>query len=120
MRALFDTNILIDFLNGIDAAKHELARYKAPAISVITWIEVMVGAKSSAEAETRRFLAGFEQIGVTPEVASRAVTLRRLDRMRVPDAIILATAQTENILLVTRDAKEFSSDMPGIRIPYKL
>lgn len=120
MRALFDTNILIDFLNGVDAARRELARYSAPAISVITWIEVMVGAKAEAETETRRFLAGFEQIGVRPDIATRAVTLRKLDRMRVPDAIILATAQTENIILVTRDTKEFSADMPGIRIPYRL
>lgn len=120
MRALFDTNILIDFLNGIEAARSELARYSAPAISVITWIEVLVGAEAEAEAQTRRFLAGFEQIGVTPAIADRAVTLRKLDRMRVPDAIILATAQTENIILVTRDTKEFSADMPGIRIPYRL
>lgn len=120
MRALFDTNILIDFLNGIEAARRELARYSAPAISVITWIEVLVGAKAETEADTKRFLAGFEQIGITPDIAARAVTLRKLDRMRIPDAIILATAQTENIVLVTRATKEFSADMPGIRIPYKL
>ena len=120
MRALFDSNILIDFLNGEGAAKAELARYQQPAISVITWIEVLVGAKANTEPETRRFLAAFEQIGVTPEIADRAVTLRKLDRMRVPDAIILATAQTQNIVLVTRDTKEFSAGMPGIRIPYKL
>lgn len=120
MRALFDTNILIDFLNGIEVARKELSRYERPAISVVTWIEVLVGAKANAEAETRKFLAGFEQIGVTPQVADRAVTLRKVDRMKVPDAIILATAQTENIVLVTRDAKEFSADMPGIRVPYRL
>jgi predicted nucleic acid-binding protein len=120
LRALFDTNILIDFLNGLEPARRELARYHAPAISIITWIEVMVGAKAEAEGATRRFLAGFEQIGVTVDIANRAVTLRKLDRMRVPDAIILATAQTESIVLVTRDTKEFSADMPGIRIPYKL
>ena len=120
MRALFDSNILIDFLNGVEAARHELGRYRQPAISVVTWIEVLVGASAATESPTRRFLAAFEQIGVSPEIADRAVTLRRLDRMRVPDAIILATAQTQNIVLVTRDTKEFSEDMPGIRIPYRL
>lgn len=120
MRALLDTNILIDFLNGIEAARRELARYGSPAISVITWIEVLVGAKPATEADTRRFLAGFEHIGVTPEIADRAVALRKAERMRVPDAIILATAQTQNILLVTRDTKQFSADAPGIRVPYKL
>jgi predicted nucleic acid-binding protein len=29
LRALFDTNVLIDYLNGIDAAKAELARASA-------------------------------------------------------------------------------------------
>lgn len=120
MRALLDTNILIDYLNGVEVARLELARYKKPAISIITWIEVLVGAAVAAETATRKFLAAFELIGVTPEIAERAVTLRKLDRMRVPDAIILATAQTENIILVTRDTKEFSPDMPGVRIPYRL
>ena len=120
LRALFDSNILIDYLNGVNAAHAELRRYQQPAISIVSWIEVLVGALAGEEAVTRKFLATFEHIGVTPKIADRAVTLRRLDRMRVPDAIILATAQTENILLVTRDTKEFSSDLPGIRIPYNL
>ena len=39
MKAVFDTNILIDYLNGIDAAKVELARYSLRQISVISFIE---------------------------------------------------------------------------------
>lgn len=35
-KALFDTNILIDYLNSIDAAKNELSRYASRAISTIT------------------------------------------------------------------------------------
>ncbi len=33
MKALFDTNILIDYLNGIGAARNELALYEQPMIS---------------------------------------------------------------------------------------
>jgi len=33
MRALFDTNILIDYLKGIGAAKNEIARYEKPLIT---------------------------------------------------------------------------------------
>jgi hypothetical protein len=33
VRALFDTNVLIDYLNGVGAAKKELARYEYRAIS---------------------------------------------------------------------------------------
>ena len=45
---LFDTNILIDYLNGIPQAREVLTEYHAnPAISAITWMEVMVGAKKT-------------------------------------------------------------------------
>ena len=43
VKALLDTNILIDFLRGLPAARDELNRYEDKAISVITWMEVMVG-----------------------------------------------------------------------------
>ena len=120
MRALFDTNVLIDYLNGVEAAKEELARYERPAISVISWIEVLAGTRREVEAETRSFLAGFERIELTQVIADRAVTLRRANKMRIPDAIILGTARAENVLLVTRNTKDFRADEPGIRVPYRL
>lgn len=50
-RALFDTNILIDYLNGIPQAKDVLTEYHInPAISAITWMEVMVVPKTGAGA----------------------------------------------------------------------
>jgi hypothetical protein len=120
LRALFDTNILIDYLNGIAAAKAEMARYQQPAISVISWIEVLAGTRPGVEAETRKFLASFERIELTEKIADRAVALRRTAKMRVPDAIILATARVENLVLVTRNTKDFPADAPGIRVPYQI
>jgi hypothetical protein len=120
LRALFDTNILIDYLNGVDDAKTELARYERPAISVISWIEVLAGTKSDVEAETRKFLAIFERVELNEAIADRAVALRRSAKMRVPDAIILATARVENLVLVTRNTKDFPAHEPGIRIPYRI
>jgi predicted nucleic acid-binding protein len=43
VRALFDTNVLIDYLNGVEAAKKEMVLYEHHAISTITWMEVLVG-----------------------------------------------------------------------------
>ena len=120
MRALFDTNILIDYLNGAEAAKLELVRYERPAISIISWIEVLAGARPAVEADTRKFLATFERIELTEVIAGRAVVLRRGSKMRIPDAIILATARAENLVLVTRNTKDFQADGPGIRVPYRL
>jgi predicted nucleic acid-binding protein len=120
LRALFDTNVLIDYLNGIEAAKVELARYEHRAISVISWIEVLAGTKPAVESDTRKFLATFERVELTTAIADRAVALRRAAKMRVPDAIILASARAENLLLVTRNTKDFPADEPGIRVPYRV
>ena len=73
MRALFDTNILIDYLNGVAAAQAEIARYQRPAISVISWIEVLAGTRPGVEAETRKFLSSFERLELTEQLADRAV-----------------------------------------------
>ena len=43
MIALFDSNIGLDYLNGIpQAAAAELAQYKQAHISPITWVEAQV------------------------------------------------------------------------------
>jgi predicted nucleic acid-binding protein len=120
LRALFDTNILIDYLNGVEAAKAEVERYERPVISVISWIEVLVGAKAGLEAATRKFLSSFERIELTERIADKAVLIRRAAKISVPDAIILASAQIENLMLVTRNTKDFTADTPGIRVPYRL
>lgn len=116
--ALFDTNIVIDHLNGIPQARVEIERYDDRAISIITWIEVMVGANAEIAAATEHFLGGFVIVALTGEIAERAVSLRRSRRIRLPDAVIWATAQAEKRLLVTRNTKDFPVDDPGIREPY--
>lgn len=121
LRAVFDTNILIDYLGGIDAAKEELASYDAPAVSVVTWMEVLCGARSPVEENLlRRFLNRFEIIELTRSIATRAVAVRQALRLRLPDAIILATANELSCLLVTRNTRDFSADSVGIRVPYTL
>ncbi len=120
MKALLDTNILIDYLNGIEAARAEMARHERRAISVISWIEVLAGTKPAVDASTRQFLSTFERIELTEAIADRAVALRRSPGLRIPDAVILATAKVENLLLVTRNTKDFPADEPGIRVPYEV
>ena len=120
MKALFDSNILIDYLNGIAAAKNEFRHYESRAISVVTWMEVMVGGKLDDDEITRKFLASFEVIAVTESVAERAVKLRREQRMKLPDAIILASAFEHGLLLVTRNSKDFDARLPSVRIPYSV
>ena len=120
VKALLDTNILVDFLRGVPAARDELNRYSDKAISVITWMEVMAGAPMAAVHSTRDFLNGFVLIELDQRVAKRAVTLRREHRLKLPDAIVWASAQVHAMLLVTRDTKGFRPDDPGVRMPYRV
>jgi predicted nucleic acid-binding protein len=118
---LYDTNILIDHLNGIAKATRELQRTGDPAISMITWIEVMTGASSpSEEAVLRSFLLNFECLPVSGAVAERAAVVRREMRIKMPDAIILATAEVSGRVLVTRNVKDFPSGMRGVKVPYEV
>ena len=121
MKAVFDTNILIDYLNGIEAAKAELARYRARQISIITFIEVMVGAKDAGEEKTiQGFLSSFETVELSAEIAKETIEVRKELRLKIPDAIVYATARTQGCLLVSRNTKEFKPEWPDIRVPYSI
>jgi len=119
-KVLFDTNILIDYLSGVARARTELRRHQDRAISIITWLEVMAGAIPDEESRVRGFLATIRTIPINAEVADLAFVLRRQTKLKLPDAIIKATAAGENRILVTRNTRDFSSTDPSIRIPYRL
>ena len=118
MKAVIDTNVLIDFLNGAEKARNELSLYDKPCISLITWMEVLVGAKESEEELIRNYLSGFQLIPIDREVAETAVKKRRDRGIRLPDAIIWASAEMGNLVLVTCNTRDFPADHPGIRVPY--
>ena len=55
MNAVFDTNIVIDALNGFDEANTEYSRYERVFISRMTWMEILVGEREN-EPTLRDFL----------------------------------------------------------------
>ena len=118
VKALLDTNILIDFLNGSPAAREEVNRYDDSAISIVTWMDVMVGAPNEAGDPTRAFLERFGLVEIDGTIADAAVQLRRAERIKLPDAIVWASARIHGRLLVTRNTKDFPAEDPGVRVPY--
>jgi len=121
VRALLDTNVLVDYLNGVEAARTELALHRKPLISLVTWMEILVGARNPVEAERlRAFLSGFQHVPIDDAVSEVAVEIRRQHRIRLPDAIIRASARSREALLVTRNTKDFAPSDPGVRVPYAL
>jgi predicted nucleic acid-binding protein len=120
VKVLFDTPILIDYLNGIPDAAKEIGRYPEKAISLITWMEVMAGATAQDEQVIRAFLSQFELLPVDDGVSAEAVAIRRTRKIKLPDAIILATARTTGRLLITRNTKDFPAGLDvDVRMPYR-
>jgi predicted nucleic acid-binding protein len=121
MKALFDSDILIDYLVGEVKADIELKRYSIRLISIVSWSEVMIGAVSSdEETKCRGFLSSFSIIPFDLAIAEEAARIRRGTRIKLPDAIIWATAKTNGALLVTRNTRDFPADDPFVRIPYSV
>ena len=121
MRAIIDSDVLIDYLQGSDRAKSELERYSRREISIISWMEIIEGADSPEDEKAcLEFLSGFAVHHLSAEIAKEAVRIGKAFRIRLPDAIVWATARSEGCLLVTRNSKDFPQSEPGVRIPYKL
>ena len=67
-----------------------------------------------------RILRDFRVIDLSRRIAREATELRKSRRVRLPGAVIWATARHESALLITRNTKDFPAGDPGIRIPYRV
>jgi predicted nucleic acid-binding protein len=84
-------------------------------------LEVLVGIREKdEETEIRAFLGGFVVHEMDELTAEIALGLRRERRLRLPDAIILATAHAHSSLLVTRNTRDFKTAWPEIHVPYEV
>lgn len=120
-----DANILIDSLLEHDPARREIVRIAESGarmwVSRMAWIEVLSKGSDAVVREAVMFLSRFGLDEIDEEISLRAAALRReRPRLKLPDAIILATAQIRGRVLVTRNTKDFPAEMPGIRVPYTL
>ena len=116
----FDTNILIDWLRDIPEASAELARYKVNRISRVVWTEILAGESLETRDTVRGLLSPFEVVEIDARIAMAAADIRHRTKMKLMDAYILATAQVNGAILITRNTKDFPAAMPGIRVPYSL
>jgi len=120
VKVLFDTNIVIDVLKGIPPARDVVSNHPQRAVSIITWMEVMVGTPATLTDATRDFLRGFQLIGLDENIAEHAVIVRQVHRLKLPDAVIWATAKVNGLSLLTRDIKGFPRQHPDIIVPYEV
>jgi predicted nucleic acid-binding protein len=117
--ASVDSVIVIDYLNGVPGAAESLGDGVDIYISIVAWIEVLAGTMSDGQMRLARgVLDRLRVIDVTPPIAEEAVRIRRERRMKLPDAIILATARHLGVPLLTRNTKDFDASDPMVRVPY--
>jgi len=67
--------------------------------------------------QTRHFLAQFMCIPISEDIAEMAVAIRTQGGVKLPDAIIDATAQVTGRLLITRNVRDFQQN-PRVLCPY--
>ena len=122
MRFLVDSVILIDHLNGIDAATRFLGENaQRTAVSVITRAEVLAGARPGTVTKLRRLLDLFPTLDISAEIADQAAAMRRKYRWKLPDAFQAALARHHRLRLVTRDTRDFKpATHRFVVVPYTL
>jgi predicted nucleic acid-binding protein len=90
------------------------------AISQIMSMEVLVGAPDHAtQLQWVSFLALFQMVELEDALCRDAIQLRRVHRLKLPDALIWASARAFGADLVTRNTKDFRQGTRGIRLPYQ-
>jgi len=99
---LFDTNILIYLLNNRLAENLPSGRY---GYSVITEIELLsFPALTATDAQIiNSYLSNIVLMNLTEAIKQKTISLRRAYRIKLPDAIIAATAIEAGAVLLTND-----------------
>ena len=107
---LLDTDVFIDHLRGAAEIRPAMNRLH---YSVITRAELFAG--NTATNLAAQLLAPFRELPVDRAIAERAGRVAREFGLRLPDAIIAATALVSGLQLSTRNVKDFNR-VRGLRL----
>jgi hypothetical protein len=104
LKRVLDTNAILYLLGG------KLVQPLAPAlyfVSVISEMELLSypSLDDAALAQISSFLSEMTVVELTEEIRKLAVDLRRRHALKLPDAIVAATALSLQAQLVTNDTK---------------
>lgn len=101
---LVDTDVLVDHLRG--ASELTVRLRDRLSYSIITRAELFAG-RREAEDDVKRLLDGLSEVPLTRSIAEDAGRIRRATGVRLPDALIAATAIEHGLRLVTRNRKDY-------------
>ena len=120
---LIDTNIIIDFSENRLPLNAKLFVAEVidneSNISIINKIELL--GFSMVTPEIIEFTDSTNVINLTEDVANQTISLRKKRKIKLPDAIIAATALVYNLTLISRNSKDFDG-IDGLDFinPYEL
>lgn len=115
---LVDTNILI----YLSKRKLEFGEIASPKdnlyISVITYMEVLgYRFDNIIEKQTvEQLCKHFPILDLNPEIVSKVISIRQNHKIKLPDAIILATALVYELELITANMADFLHIDQSLRI----
>jgi len=118
---LIDTNILIyyfaDAIPQKEVTTVEEIFKTSFNLSIITKIEFLGWGKHTNEGyeKAKEFTGYAKTIQLNNRIAELSIDLRRNFKIKLPDAVIAATAIHNNLILVTRNIKDFK-DMEYLEI----
>ncbi len=108
-RYLIDTNVIIDFsANRIPKIGSELLSKcfdEDPRISIITKIELL--GFPFVTPVIIDLVKVSSIIGLTDEIVDRTILIRKQHKIKLPDAIIAATAMGSELTLLSRNSADF-------------
>jgi predicted nucleic acid-binding protein len=117
---LIDTNVVIDYL-GQKIPQKGMAFMNniiddIPNVSVVTKIEVLGFNTADSHYELlSQFMADATVIDLSSNVVDVCIEIRKKYRTKLPDAIIAATAQVYDLVLITRNVADFKN-IAGIQV----
>jgi len=106
---LLDTNIIIYFLQGnskaVNLMKKLYSSNKKIAVSIITVIETLSYPKISKkeEKEIKKMFENLSIIFIDWNITENTIEIARKYKLKIPDAIIGATAINNNLTLISAD-----------------
>jgi predicted nucleic acid-binding protein len=121
---LIDSNSIIDFFNySLPENGINLLLSIEPRISIITQIEVFSkkGLEASEIEAIQKFINSATVYLVNETIALKTIDIRLNNKIKVPDAIIAATAICYDLILITRNTSDFKT-IKGLEIidPYTI
>jgi len=123
---LIDTNVVSDYLSAsfpaAGIALMDNTINAIPNISIITQIELLCWNTDEATTQSvEEFIADSTVLDISPDVIAYCVALRKGKKIKLPDAIIAATALANSYTLITANEKDFSH-IKGLKFtnPHKL